>query len=247
MNEKYPLRYTKYGSVFISDEDTLDPLVDALLDTDYAEEFCVAVDFDPYFIAKLMKAGFLVMSTAFADDPNSYLLLPKLHLTRSALFFPDLHIKKSIKRLLGRYELRAGEDFFRIMENCIAAHGDDWLTKPLCDAISFLYYKNRHTALKPISFGVYRDGALMAGEFGVLAGSVYTSYSGYFHESNAGMVQLILMSQYLAERGAPFLDLGMPLPYKYDLGAVDISANRFVEIFREGREKPFSILEKGKI
>jgi Leu/Phe-tRNA-protein transferase len=88
----------------------------------------------------------------------------------------------------------------------------------------------------PISFGVYRDGILRAGEFGILAGGVYTSYSGYFDEDNAGTVQMILMAEYLKAHGSPFLDLGMPLPYKYDLGAEDIPPHRFVEIFREGRK-----------
>lgn len=239
MKRKYPLRYTSDGFVFISAEDALDPLVDALLDSDYAEEFCLALDFDPFFIAELMSAGFLVMSTEFSDKPDSYLLLPKLHLIRSALFFPDLHIKKSIKHLLNRYELRVDEDFNAIMERCIAVHGDDWLTKPLCAAISFLH-ENPCAGVRPISFGVYRDGALKAGEFGVLVGSVYTSYSGYFDESNAGTVQIILMAEYLAAQNAPFLDLGMPLSYKNDFGAIDIPPARFVELFRAGREKPLA-------
>lgn len=234
---KKKLRYTSDGFAFFSEKDKLDEAVDAMLESNYSEEFCLALNFDPDFIAQLMYAGFLVMSTAFSDDPNSFLLLPKLHLIRSALFFPDLHIKKSVKHLLGRYELRVDEDFNAIMQRCVDIHGDNWLTKALCEAISAIHESPR-AGIRPISFGVYRNGELKAGEFGVLAGSVYTSYSGYFDESNAGTVQMILMADYLEKREAPFIDLGMPLPYKNDLGATDIQPGYFVELFRAAREKP---------
>jgi Leu/Phe-tRNA-protein transferase len=232
----YPLKTTEAGHVFISQEDRLDRLVDELVNMDYAQDFCLALDFDSFFIERLMTSGFLVMSTRFAGEPSEYLLLPKLHLERSVLFFPDLHIKKSIKRFLSRYELRVDADFDRIVNRCVAVHGDDWLTGPLLRAIRFLRAAKPVSA-RPISFGAYRDGELKAGEFGVLAGGVYTSYSGYYDEDNAGSVQMILMARYLEERGAPFLDLGMPLPYKDDLGAANIPPRRFVPLFREGRER----------
>jgi len=46
---------------------------------------------------------------------------------------------------------------------------------------------------------------------------------------------MIKMAQWLEKTGFDFLDLGMPLDYKTDLGARDISPRRFVELFRAGR------------
>ncbi|GHV32156.1 hypothetical protein AGMMS4952_22040 [Spirochaetia bacterium] len=135
-----------------------------MLATDYDEEFCLALEFDPAFIASLMKAGFLVMSAAFDEDEEEdpvgleYILLPKLHLERSVLLFPELHTKKSLRHHLSRYELRvdgipasdlgppdltdieslaalgpgATSDFDYIMDRCVAVHDDAWLTAPLC-------------------------------------------------------------------------------------------------------------------
>ncbi|MDR2070382.1 MAG: GNAT family N-acetyltransferase [Treponema sp.] len=230
------LRYTSSGYVFISPEDNPDTVVDALLRTDYAEEFCVALDFDPLFIARLMAAGFLVMSMeipvyAYAAPEPNFLLMPKLHLTRSVLFFSDLHIKKSIKPLLQRYELRVDTDFQGIMERCVHIHGDDWLTLPLRESLTQI---RGYTDLRvrPVSFGVYRNGELKAGEFGVLAGRVYTSYSGYYDENSAGTVQMILTAQYLQDQGFAFFDLGMPMDYKNTLGACTIEPQRFVRLFR---------------
>jgi hypothetical protein len=46
-------------------------------------------------------------------------------------------------------------------------------------------------------------------------------------------VQLILATRWLRDNGFAFFDLGMPLDYKIDLGAVDISPEEFVLLFRE--------------
>jgi Leu/Phe-tRNA-protein transferase len=241
-----PLRFTSTGYVVILPQDDLEYTIDALLDIDYAEEFCLAADFEPVFIADLMAAGFLVMSTKVEEEPYGaageeepqYLLLPKLHLTRSVLFFEDLHIKKSLAPLLPRYELGVDRDFERIMNRCAAIHGDDWLTAPLRENICRIRGLD-NPRVRPVSFGVYRDGELKAGEFGVIAGRVYTSYSGYYDEGNAGTVQMVLMIRYLRDAGFAFLDLGMPLEYKDALGARNITPRYFVELFRKARKKSF--------
>ena len=231
-----------------------------MLAADYDEEFCLAVEFDPAFIAALMKAGFLVMSTLLDEDPSApgsppCLLLPKLHLERSVLLFPDLHVKKSIRPFLSRYELRVdgrpvseftdmeslfsfepgpASDFDYIMERCVEVHDDAWLTAPLRQAIREIRSR-RELPARPLSFGVYREGILRAGEFGILAGKVYTSYSGYYDEDNAGSAQLVLTAKFLEKLGAPFWDLGMPLEYKDFLGARNVNPFQFVELFRSGQ------------
>ncbi|MDR2493877.1 MAG: GNAT family N-acetyltransferase [Spirochaetaceae bacterium] len=254
------LRYTLSGHAFISPKDNPDKLVDALLASGYNEECCLALDFTPSFVSRLMAAGFLVMSISRSEpdgenteekEEQGFLLLPKLHLIRSVLFFPDLHIKKSVRRLLNRYELRFDTDFDRIVDKCIAIHGDDWLTKPLIDTIksirkvsmtgggAVLFKKKRRLPpVRPVSFGVYRNGELLAGEFGVSVGRVYTSYSGYYDESSAGTAQIVLMTRYLEDAGFAFLDFGMPLDYKTDLGATNIGPDEFVRRFRESRQPP---------
>lgn len=221
-------------------QDDPDEVVDMLLATGYAEDFCLAADFDPIFVAALMEAGFLVMSAevglppAEKEEGPRYLLLPKLHQIRSVLFFEELHVKRSIRGLLSRYELRMNRDFDRILDRCVEVHGEDWLTAPLRESIRTI---QRYSSfpVRPVSFGLYREGELKAGEFGIMAGRVYTSYSGYYDEANAGTVQMILMARYLQEAGFAFLDLGMPLDYKDLLGARNIDPRSFVNHFRRAR------------
>jgi Leu/Phe-tRNA-protein transferase len=234
------LHYTATGFLIIRPEDDPDRIVDALLETGYNEEFCVSPDFDSVFIARLMKAGFLVMSSKITDpeaenDTEYFILLPKLHLVRSVLFFDRLHIKKSIKRDLNRFELRSDADFDYILDRCIQVHGDDWLTPPLVAAIRNIRQTGLY-GIYPTSFALYQNGKLVAGEFGIISGRVYTSYSGYYDENNAGTVQLILTTRYLQKNGFAFFDLGMPLDYKTALGATDVSPQEFVQHFRAGQD-----------
>ena len=269
------VKYTHSGLIYMNSEDDCYKIVDVMLATDYDGEFCVAEGFDPEFTARLMEAGFLIMSMGFPQDDTKqkntdaiYIMLPKLHLVRSALFFENLHIKKSIRRFLNRYELKTDVEFERIIDCCVEKHGADWLTPPLVDCIK----KIRYAAIKrfndgsptapehlpkpgfslnpglfpksgfypkpfayPASFALYRDGELVAGEFGVICGRIYTSYSGFYYEDNAGTVQLILAAQYLQEHGFSYFDMGMPMDYKNDLGAVDISPQEFVKLFRDAQ------------
>jgi len=220
-----------------------------MLKTNYNEEFCMANDFNGDFFLALMEAGFLIMSMELKEPEAGgeknidgqggrfFLLLPKLHLTRSVLFFSDLRIKKRIRPLLSRYELRTDTDFDLILDKCIQKHGDAWLTPPLVENLKNMHRDStqKQKGARPFSFALYRNGELKAGEFGVVVGRVYTSYSGYYEEDNAGTVQIILMAQWMEKSGFDFLDLGMPMDYKSSLGAQNIEPQHFVELFRKAR------------
>jgi Leu/Phe-tRNA-protein transferase len=238
------LKFTDSGHIFIDDDD--DPQVIAsILDLiSYQEEFCLALDFSPPFIARLMAAGFLVMSLVSEDGPpGKVILLAEMHLERSVLFFEDLHESRTARRLIPRYELRVdgldpeteGGLFDTVVERCAQVHGEDWLTPMLRRGFHALRKAQRPgpgNVPRMTAFGLYRQGQLVAGEFGAAVGRVYTSYSGYKDEDSAGTVQMILTGRLLRDRGFDFWDLGMLLPYKEGLGARALSRQEFLERFR---------------
>jgi len=228
----YPFKILPSGHIFLDASDDCYTAAVALEKTGYPEDFCLALDFDALFIAQLMASGFLVMSCLSQD--NQFILLPKHHLTRSCLFFPELHVKKSIRSRLHLYELQFDRDFDVILNKCIDIHGDDWLTEPLVAAIRKIR-ESQDMPVQPVSFALYREGELKAGEFGIMANKVYTSYSGFYEEDNAGTVQMILTAQWLEKMKYPFWDLGMPLDYKLTLGAREISRKEFMEHFWKAR------------
>lgn len=118
------------------------------------------------------------------------------------------------------------------MDKCIENHNDKWLTKPLVSAIKEIHRIN-NPYVTFISFGLYRDGKLVAGEFGTKTGRIYSSYSGFYEEDNSGTVQMILTAQYLEKTGYAFWDLGMPLWYKKSFGAKEINLECFINIWRK--------------
>jgi Leu/Phe-tRNA-protein transferase len=241
------IRYTPTGHIFIHPQDDPDEIMDAIIATGYDEEYCIALDFDPAFIARLISAGFLIMSEQLPFAANSgepiFLLEPMHHLTRSALFFENLHEGKTIQRFLNHYEFAVDRDFDFIMNRCAEVYGEGWLTKPLRDALRKIRDRNDPRA-RPFAFGVYRDGELRAGEFGTVTGRVYTSYSGYHDENSAGKAQMVFTARWLRDNGFAFWDLGMPLPYKTNLGAVDLNTKEFVEIFRKEKTRRLSCRKK---
>ncbi|GHV06477.1 hypothetical protein FACS189485_15080 [Spirochaetia bacterium] len=249
------LRYTSGGYLYISAEDDPRAIACAMVETGYDKEFCITENFAPDFIARLMAAGFLVMSMGF-DEPMDdgagsgeksgliYILTPKLHLERSIIFFEHFHEPRSARRLIPQYELRTDREpgdfslFDSVLERCATVHGEDWLTPPLRESFRQIR-ANPGCPVRPIAFGLYREGRLAAGEFGVIAGKVYTSYSGYYDEDSAGTVQLILTGRYLRDAGFAFWDLGMPLEYKTRLGARGVERGKFLElIYKDDERQP---------
>jgi Leu/Phe-tRNA-protein transferase len=227
------VRFTQGGYIYIDQQDDLSYIVDVIGSKNYEEEFCVSRDFSPAFIASLMSAGFLVMSTEekISAANSVSILLPKHHLIRNVLFFDNLHESKTVKRFLNNYELKADDNFEIMLNRCVETHGDGWLTKKLCASLVSLW-KNPIAPVKMFAFGLYRDGKLVAGEIGVVAGKIYTSYSGFRTENNSGSVQIVKTAKYLEENGFHFWDLGMPLDYKYTFGAANISKSEFVELWQ---------------
>jgi leucyl/phenylalanyl-tRNA--protein transferase len=229
---------TDIGHIFIGPDIDTDALLDAIIELNYKEEFCVSQNFSSKFIAELMYSGFLVMSMT-NENKDKFILLPKHHLMRNVLFFDDLHISKTVKRLIKRdapeYDLFINRDYDEIIKRCVAHHGGDWLTKPLLKSINRIRH-SESPLVQPCSFGLYHNGILCAGEFGIKVGAVYTSYSGYHEENSSGTIQMIMLAKYLQRNGFAFWDLGMSLDYKYTLGAHDIDLKEFVSIFRAGRQ-----------
>ncbi len=211
-----------------------DKVVDRLIATNYLEEFCIYIKPNIRYISQLIHSGFLIMSalTRNKNEGVENILVPKLHNNRMVLDFKSLHIPRRIESKLALYSLYFDTDFNRIIERCISSHGDAWLTPFLIGYLVKLREKKIDNRVKIVSFALYRDKRLVAGEFGTLVGSIYTSYSGYHDEDSAGTIQMILTAHFLEGRGIKFWDLGMPAEYKKHLGAVELSRVEFIRLFR---------------
>lgn len=208
---------------------------DAFLASEYLhhfnyEEYVWANSFKTAFIDDLIHAQFLPMSL-YAPELEGFVLTPKLHDLRSVLRPEDVHITKTALRNSKRFSLKIDADFHEILQNILLHHGADWLTEPLVKAFSEMHKHRASYKTKFTSFSLYEKDTLVAGEFGYLSGSVYTSLSGYTHVSGAGTVQLVALSAFLHKAGVEIWDLGMDLPYKSDLGAQTLLRSEYRDLF----------------
>ena len=85
------------------------------------------------------------------------------------------------------------------------------------------------------SFALWLDGKLVAGEFGALVGSSYTSYSGFYRVDGAGAAQMALTALVLQRAGFAFWDMGQEHTYKLRHGATLMPRASFLALFRGAR------------
>jgi len=184
---------------------------------------------------RLINAGFYV--SFYGNNKKKVVVTPRIG-DRIVLALHELHIGKTIKRHLkkmeNRYELCFDYDINPIIDG-IKKHyqvENDTYLPTLCH---YLTVMNRSTdSPRAVGVGLLKDGKLAAGEAGVMTGKVYTSYSGYHDEDNAGTVQLILLAQFLKERGFLYFDFGPETDmdsYKMRLGAAKMTTEEYLSLF----------------
>jgi len=251
LNDKF--NYNINGDIVIAKNVNPDEIIDKITgNTEYDKlERGIGLTFTKKFIGNLMFSGFYITSdilnreTLWFDlentDKKKFRYFPLLNIWKiqTVLFFNNLHITKSVNRIIKNYELRINYNFKNVLNNIIERHGSVWITPPLKKTLLKLNKGNYKT--KAVSFEVYKNGELKAGEIGIVTGKIYTSYSGFYNESSAGSVQLAMMLNYLKENNFAFCNFGTDDSiknnlYKRKLGAVYIDRSDFIRLWREGRK-----------
>jgi Leu/Phe-tRNA-protein transferase len=147
----------------------------------------------------------------------------------------NVHEPKSALRLLKKYELKPDFNFDIIVDKCSEIHGIKSYSQETFNYYKRLY-REKDERFKFISFALYRDNELKAGEFGCIIGKIYFSYCGYHEESSSGTVQMIKMFRFLKEESFTYCNLGATTEkykYKYRFGAIDISRNEYLKLLYE--------------
>ena len=89
-----------------------------------------------------------------------------------------------------------------------------------------------------VSFELWQDGKLVAGEFGSMTGCSYTSFSGFHRVDSAGSVQMAMTARLLQRAGFDFWDMGQEHAYKLRVGAAMEPRDAFLRRFRDARARP---------
>eukprot|EP01134_Creolimax_fragrantissima_P002193 CFRG2193T1 len=214
----------------------------AVINLSYFSEYCLSTSFDPYLITRLMYFGFITMGL-YDHMQRTHSLIPKMHKHRCILHFPSLKMDKSIRKRSKRFQISFNRRFDRVLDECVNANGNAWLTLPLVQVFKYLHHNTVKTRpAKLCSFEVLNEGMLVGGEIGYTVGTVYTSLTGFHTMNSAGTIQMIATAKLLQSLGFAFWDLGMDLPYKRRLGAITHPVNDFLSIYDGLRDLPTPVL-----
>lgn len=186
--------------------------------------YYISDDFSKDFYIKLASCGFI--STSILIDEKFY-LLPEIQFEYAVLEFKYIHISKKVKKLLNQnsFKFHINKNLNLVLKNIKEFHKDNWLTGKYQELIlSLENYKHENIDFELLTFELYDEDILVAGEIGYKIGKTYTSLTGFSSKdkiyNNWGKLQMILTSRYLEENEFSFWNLGHPyMTYKFDLGA----------------------------
>eukprot|EP00668_Euglena_longa_P040512 GGOE01053337.1.p1 GENE.GGOE01053337.1~~GGOE01053337.1.p1 ORF type:complete len:303 (-),score=65.24 GGOE01053337.1:537-1445(-) len=198
-------------------------------------EFCLATSFESDFVARLIREGFLTMAERVS--PGQYLLLPKLHVSRCILHFPDLRIQRHTRRAGSQFDMTMDQCFQEVVRGCVEQHGENWLHPPLQKCLAEIHRApgGLH-GVRLHSVEVWEGDRLVAGEIGSSVGTVYTSFTGFSRVSSSGAVQCAALPLVLQKAGFTLWDLGMSMTYKIGLGAHNAPRAQFLKEYRKACE-----------
>lgn len=149
---------------------------------------------------------------------------------RGVLDFKELHISRSLKKLIDKktFQVTFNQNFKDVIIACSEAYRPgqmgSWITPPMLKA-----YVDFHNAGYAHSVEVWRGSYLVGGLYGVYVGGVFSGESMFFKESNTSKVALVALIELLKENGLTWMDIQMVTPVTENLGGKYISRKEFLK------------------
>jgi leucyl/phenylalanyl-tRNA--protein transferase len=152
---------------------------------------------------------------------------------RCVLVVDDLHVGRTLRRVLDRheYEVRYDGAFERVIRECKTTprrgQAGTWITDDMERA-----YVELHRMGYAHSVEAWDAGQLAGGLYGVSLGRVFFGESMFSHRPNASKVALVRLAQRLAGWGFRVIDAQVPTPHTLSMGAQQWPRPRFLETLR---------------
>jgi leucyl/phenylalanyl-tRNA--protein transferase len=158
---------------------------------------------------------------------------------RTVLFPERFHLPERLARTLrqGRWEVRFDRDFEQIMIGCATVprrhEQGTWIDRHFLAGYTRLH--RRHIAH---CVGVYEEGRLCGGLYGVSLGRIFFGESMFSLAPNASKAALAHLVRWLLARGFLLIDCQARTEHLIRLGAEEIPRARFLELLRQGLAHP---------
>ena len=147
---------------------------------------------------------------------------------REVLFPAEIHISRSLRRVIARGEFRVTEnrDFPAVIEGCAAARAASagtWITAEMRAA-----YRELHRLGVAASIEVWDGDDLAGGLYGVRSGRVFCGESMFSRRENASKVALAWLAAQCPARGIDLIDCQMPSAHLRSMGSRPLPRAEFL-------------------
>jgi leucyl/phenylalanyl-tRNA--protein transferase len=147
---------------------------------------------------------------------------------RMVLFTGELHVSRSLRRVIAAGELRVTADtaFAAVMRGCAEPRAEQdgtWITGEMTAAYTVLAERGIAHSIE-----VWRGDALVGGLYGIALGRMFFGESMFSRVSNASKVALVHLVRQLAAWGFELIDCQMSTGHLASLGARDIPRSEFL-------------------
>jgi len=139
----------------------------------------------------------------------------------------DLHIPRSLRRVLARcpYRVTRDEAFERVIEACASVRRPGgWIVPEFIAAYTAL-----HRDGSAHSVECWLEGELVGGVYGVSVGGLFAGESMFHRADNASKVALVHLHEHLRLRGYRLFDIQMVTDATASLGARAIPREEYLE------------------
>lgn len=162
---------------------------------------------------------------------------------RCVLFFRDMKIEKSVRRLLrkGKYRVTFDRDFDGVIKACAEGRRGKWNVTWITPQI-MRAYAALHDAGHAHSYEVWNEaGELAGGGYGVAIGGAFFGESQFSRENNTSKLAQAVLSWHLAQWGFHFDDSKWSSPTLTNMGFRPLPREEF------GARLRFALRATGKI
>lgn len=152
----------------------------------------------------------------------------------------DIHIPRSLKKQLGRFETHINHDFAGVLEGC-RNREETWINSELAEI-----YLHLHATGLAHSFESYQGGQLAGGVLGLVLGGAFIGETMFHAVTHGSKVALVRLSQHLAAQGFSLLDAQIQNPHLARFGTYEVSASAYRKRLQAALEQDVALEGPGQ-
>ncbi len=152
---------------------------------------------------------------------------------RLVLFPEQIHVSRSLGKIIkqNKFTIRVDTAFEKTIHACSNLRkrqgAGTWLVDEMINAYIALHQRGVAHSVE-----TWRDGRLVGGLYGVSLGKSFFGESMFSVESNASKIALVFLAAHLNHHGFHLIDCQITSDHLINMGAVEISRQRFLEIIK---------------